>query len=129
MTHLLIDTDILIDVTNNDETAKKRLAIESQNYILCISVITLMELVIGCRNKAEQRALNKFIAQFEVKPLTESSISARTAELIEAYALSHGLLIPDALIGATALANKIGLLSKNQRDYRFIPDLNLFQYP
>ena len=128
MTHLLIDTDILIDVTNNDETAKKRLAIESQNYILCISVITLMELVIGCRNKAEQRALNKFIAQFEVKPLTES-ISARTAELIEAYALSHGLLIPDALIEATALANKIGLLSKNQRDYRFISDLNLFQYP
>lgn len=128
MAHLLIDTDILIDVTNSDETAKQRLATESQNYILCVSVVTLMELVIGCRNKAEQQALHKFVAQFEVKPLTEL-ISARTAELIETYALSHGLLIPDALIGATALSHNIGLLSKNQRDYRFIPDLNLFEYP
>lgn len=128
MDDLLIDTDILIDVSNNDETAKQRLAAESQTHILCVSVVTMMELVIGCRNKAEQQALNKFMAQFEVKPLTES-ISARTVELIETYALSHGLLIPDALIGATALSNSIGLLSKNQRDYRFIPNLNLFQYP
>lgn len=128
MDDLLIDTDILIDVSNNDETAKQRLAAESQTHILCVSVVTMMELVIGCRNKAEQQALNKFMAQFEVKPLTES-ISARTVELIETYALSHGLLIPDALIGATALSNGIGLLSKNQRDYRFIPNLNLFQYP
>ncbi|MGB3291630.1 MAG: type II toxin-antitoxin system VapC family toxin [Phormidesmis sp.] len=128
MADLLIDTDILIDVTSNDEAAKKRLVAESQNYILCVSVVTIMELVIGCRNKAEQRALNTFMAQFEVKPLSES-ISVRTTELIEAYALSHGLLIPDALIGATALCHNIGLLSKNQRDYRFIQDLNLFQYP
>lgn len=128
MAHLLIDTDILIDITNNDETAKQRLTAESQNYILCVSAVTLMELIIGCRNKAEQQALNKFMTQFEVKPLTES-ISAQTIELVETYALSHGLLIPDALIGATALVNEIGLLSKNQRDYRFIPDLNLFQYP
>ena len=128
MAHLLIDTDILIDVTNDDETAKSRLIAESRNYTLCVSVVTIMELVIGCRNKAEQQALNKFMAQFEVKPITES-ISTQTLELIETYALSHGLLIPDALIGATALSHSIGLLSKNQRDYRFIPDLNLFQYP
>ena len=128
MTYLLIDTDILIDVTNNDETAKSRLKAESQRYTLCVSVVTLMELVIGCRNKPEQQALSKFMAQFEVKPITDS-ISAQTLELIETYALSHGLLIPDALIGATALSYGIGLLSKNQRDYRFIPDLDLFQYP
>ena len=128
MAYLLIDTDILIDVTNNDETAKSRLVTESQRYTLCISIITLMELVIGCRNKAEQQALNKFIAQFEVKPITDS-ISAQTLELIKTYALSHGLQIPDALIAATALSHGIGLLSKNQRDYRFIPNLDLFQYP
>ena len=128
MTHLLIDTDILIDVTNNDETAKNRLVAESQNYILCVSVVTVMELVIGCRNKAEQQALSKFTAQFEIKHLSES-ISARTAELMETYVLSHGLLIPEDSIGATALSHSIGLLSKNQRDYRFIPDLNLFEYP
>ena len=128
MAHLLIDTDILIDVTNDDATAKSRLMAESQTYTLCVSVVTIMELVVGCRNKVEQQALNKFMAQFEVKPITDS-ISTQTLELVKTYALSHGLLIPDALIGATALSHSIGLLSKNQRDYRFIPDLNLLQYP
>ena len=128
MAHLLIDTDILIDVTNNDKVAKSRLITESQRYTLCVSVVTLMELIVGCRNKAEQQALDKFIAQFEVKPITDS-VSVQALELIKTYALSHGLLIPDALIGATALSYGIGLLSKNQRDYRFIPNLDLFQYP
>ena len=128
MADLLVDTDILIDVTNNDETAKQRLVSESQRCSLCISAVTVMELTIGCRNKAEQQALNKFMTQFEVKPLT-TAISTRAVELIGAYALSHGLLIPDALIGATALSKDIGLLSKNQRDYRFIPDIHLLQYP
>ncbi|NET60623.1 MAG: type II toxin-antitoxin system VapC family toxin [Symploca sp. SIO2E6] len=128
MTHLLVDTDILIDIANNDETAKKRLVDESQTQILCISSITAMELVIGCRNKTEQQALDNFLEQFEVCPLTEK-ISNQAIELIQTYALSHGMLIPDALIAATAISNNMALLSKNQRDYRFIQNLNLLPYP
>ncbi|NEP13996.1 MAG: type II toxin-antitoxin system VapC family toxin [Symploca sp. SIO2C1] len=128
MTHLLVDTDILIDIANNDETATKRLANESQTLTLCISAITVMELVIGCRNKTEEQALDKFLGQFAVYPLTEE-ISTQTIELIQTYALSHGLLIPDALIAATAISNNMALLSKNQRDYRFIESLNLLPYP
>jgi hypothetical protein len=45
------------------------------------------------------------------------------------YCLSHGLLIADALIAATAIALNLPLLSKNQRDYRFIEGLNLLSYP
>jgi predicted nucleic acid-binding protein len=48
---------------------------------------------------------------------------------MQTYALSHGLQIPDALIAATALALNIPLLSKNQRDYRFISGLSLLPYP
>ena len=48
---------------------------------------------------------------------------------MQTYALSHGLQIPDALIAATALAFNIPLLSKNQRDYRFIVGLSLLPYP
>lgn len=128
MTQLLVDTDLLIDIANNDESAKLRLNQESQTATLCISTITVMEMMIGCRNKSEQQALTKFLAQFAVKPLTEA-ISAQAVELIQTYALSHGLQIPDALIAATAITNNIALLSKNQRDYRFIPALNLLQYP
>jgi predicted nucleic acid-binding protein len=45
------------------------------------------------------------------------------------YRLSHGLLIPDALIAATAINFNIPLLTKNQSDYRFIKEVNLLPYP
>ncbi|MGD1903647.1 MAG: PIN domain-containing protein [Geitlerinemataceae cyanobacterium] len=45
------------------------------------------------------------------------------------YTLSHGLQIPNAIVAATAIANRVPLLSKNQRDYRFIAQLNLLPYP
>ncbi|MEO1353627.1 MAG: type II toxin-antitoxin system VapC family toxin [Cyanobacteria bacterium J06635_15] len=128
MADLLVDTDILIDVANNDATAQKRLTDESQTLILGVSAITVMELLVGCRNKAEQQALAKFLQQFEICPLTEDA-SNQAIELMQAYTLSHGLLIPDALIAATAISSEIALLSKNQSDYRFIPNLDLLQYP
>jgi tRNA(fMet)-specific endonuclease VapC len=39
------------------------------------------------------------------------------------FFLSHGLLIPDALIAATALEHGLDLYSKNVRDFRMIPGL------
>jgi predicted nucleic acid-binding protein len=43
--------------------------------------------------------------------------------------LSHGLLIADALIAATAMRLEQPLVSENQRDYRFIDSLDLLSYP
>jgi hypothetical protein len=125
---ILIDTDILIDVANEEATAQQRLTTESQTAILGISTITVMELLVGCRNKTEQQALNKFLQQFEICPLSETAC-VEAVELMQTYALSHGLQIPDALIAATALAFNIPLLSKNQRDYHFISGLSLLPYP
>ncbi len=128
MSCLLIDTDILIDVANNDSTAKARLTNDSQTFALTVSPITVMELTVGCRNKSELQALNRFLSQFQVLTLT-SNIGNRAIELLQSYSLSHGLLIADALIAATAIENSIPLLSKNQRDFRFIQELNLLPYP
>jgi predicted nucleic acid-binding protein len=127
MSYLLIDTDILIDVANNDSTAKSRLAAESHSSILAVSPITVMELTVGCRNKAELQALKHFLSQFQVLTLSRD-IGDRALELLQSYFLSHGLLIADALIAATAIENHIPLLSKNQRDFRFIQELNLLAY-
>lgn len=49
--------------------------------------------------------------------------------LLQQYRLSHGLLIADALIAATAIETKFPLISKNQRHYRFIENLQLLPYP
>lgn len=125
---ILVDTDILIDVANNISIAINRLKAEAQNSSLVISIVTQMELIVGCRNKTELQNLDKFLQHYQLIPINES-ISEKAVELVKTYRLSHGLLIPDALIAATAIAFDISLLSKNQKDYHFIPELNLLTYP
>ena len=78
-----------------------------------------MELIVGCRNKTELRKMEQ---------LTEQ-ISGLATDLLEKYRLSHGLLIPDALIASTALSLDCDFITKNQRDYQFIRDLRLLSYP
>ncbi|MDB9494425.1 type II toxin-antitoxin system VapC family toxin [Spirulina major CS-329] len=128
MQKLLIDTDVLIDIANNDITAKQRLYQESQTHHLSIASITEMELIVGCRNKTELQNLNQFLNQFSRSNLNEN-ISKIAIQLMQNYNLSYNLLIPDALIAATAISENIPLLSKNQKDYRFISNLDLLSYP
>jgi len=87
-----------------------------------------MELIVGLRNKAESRALDNFLSRFQIISLDEQ-ISGMAVELLRRYHLSHGLLIPDALIAATAISRKLSFVTKNARDYRFITGLDLLPYP
>jgi hypothetical protein len=50
-------------------------------------------------------------------------------DLLRRYRLSHGLLIADALIAATALSQGVPFVTKNERDYGFIAELRLLPYP
>ena len=81
-----------------------------------------MELMVGCRNKQELAVLDRFLKRFTVIKLNES-ISNIAVDLLREYRLSHGLLIPDALIASTALCLNLDLATKNQRDHRFIENL------
>ena len=125
---VLVDTDILIDVSRNIETAISRLYLEEQKGQIAISAITQMELIVGCRNKQELGHLQRFLSRYQTVQIDEN-ISALTVELIKTYRLSHGLLMPDAFIAATAIIGNLPLLTKNQSDYRFISQLNLLSYP
>jgi predicted nucleic acid-binding protein len=127
-TLVLVDTDILIDVGRGDPNAVAYLEdLESQNSV-GISVVTQMELLVGCANKREQRAVERFIRRFTIFSLSEA-ISDEAVFLLQKYKLSHGLLIADALIAATTIVQGASLASKNQKDYRFIADLALLPYP
>ncbi len=124
----VVDTDILIDVAQNIREAVECLASVEEHSIPAVSVITQMELLVGCRNKVEQRRVERFLERFQVLRLTER-VSDTAINLLREYRLRHGLAIPDALIAATAMASNQPLLSKNQRDYRFIKGLQLLPYP
>jgi predicted nucleic acid-binding protein len=124
----IFDTDILINVGRGDAEAINCLQSYAQTSVLAISIITQMELIVGCRDKKELQSLKKFFKQFQVLELNKQ-VSDKTVELLEKYRLSHGLLIPDALIAATAIENNENFITKNQKDFKFIKELNLLPYP
>ncbi len=125
---VIIDTDILIDVARDVSEATGCLREIEHNAIPAVSAVTQMELMIGCRNKKELKALDRFLSRFTILKISEA-ISERAVGLLRSYRLSHGILIADALIAATALNHERPLISKNQRDYRFIEALALLGYP
>lgn len=124
----IFDTDILINVGRGDAEAINCLNDYSKISTQAISVVTQMELIVGCRNKIELRQLKIFFKHFQILQIT-SQISETAADLLEQYRLSHGLLIPDALIAATAIENSENFITKNQKDFRFIKGLSLLPYP
>lgn len=124
----LVDTDILIDAGRGIADAIQHLGRIQTTSSLAISVVTQMELITGCRNKTELRKLDRFLRQMQIVPL-DGSISKQAVELLRRFRLSHGLLIADSLIAATAIEHGWQFVSKNQRDYRFIQELQLLPYP
>jgi len=124
----IIDTDILIDTARCIDKAVSCVQQIEDKSSLAVSAVTQMELMIGCRNKKELKSLEHFLQRFEILSLNEQ-ISDTATSLLKTYRLSHGLLIPDALIAATAIITGTPLASKNQKDYRFIKDLTLLPYP
>ncbi len=125
---VVVDTDVLIDAGRNIGDAVICLEQVERQASLAISVVSEMKLVVGCRNKAEQRALDKFLSRFRVVKSNEQT-SDLAIDLLRRYRLSHGLLIADALIAATAILQGIPFVTKNERDYRFITELRLLPYP
>ena len=124
----IVDSDILIDVARGDSDAINCLLRLEKTSALAIGAVTQLELIVGCRNKTELQDLEKFLRRYQILKIT-NQISDRAVELLKQYFLSHGLLIADGLIAATALVHNEAFITKNQRDFRFITDLNLLPYP
>ena len=91
---------------------------------LAISIITAGELYFGARDKRELGQIKKNLSLLHQIPL-DTDTSESFLALLEKYALSHRLSVPDALIAATALSQNIPLYTLNLKDFQFIPDLKL----
>jgi predicted nucleic acid-binding protein len=124
----IMDTDILIDMGQDIREAVECLAYIEEHSVPAVSVITQMELLVGCRNRIEQQRTERFMERFQVLKLTDQ-VSDIAVGLLRQYRLRYGLAIPDALIAATAISLDQPFISKNQRDYRFIKGLQLLAYP
>lgn len=92
---------------------------------LAVSAVTIGELFYGARDKRELRNLREHISLLTQIPIDEE-ISSLHLSLLEKYALSHRLSVPDALIAATALHHSIPLYTLNIKDFRYISGLLIY---
>jgi predicted nucleic acid-binding protein len=96
----LVDTDVLIDVSRNNEGAID--FPDQLDDFWLVSIITAMELMVGARNQQEVSEIDQLVAVYSVIPLA-AEIGNSAYELLKRYAKSHGLRVFDSLIAATAL--------------------------
>ncbi len=121
---ILCDTDIFIEAFKNNALATGLLSrIGFQN--IALSAITLMELYFGALNKRELAKIKSRLQKLEIINL-DQKISETAINMIERYAKSHGLHIPDALIAATAICRGMQLLTYNVKDFKFVEEIRLY---
>ncbi len=87
--------------------------VDSTVYIECIQ---------GSKSNLEKQKIKDYLNNFPLLPITPK-ISKRAIELIDSYSNSHGLLLADALIAATALENDLTIITYNVDDFKFIKNL------
>lgn len=118
---MIIDTDVLIWYLRGNEKAKKAV----ENLIpFSISVVTYMEIIQGMKNKEEFKLFQKQMLNWNTKIIQiEQEISSRAMFYVQEYALSHTMMLADALIAATVVQNGETLLTANDKHYKFIPTL------
>lgn len=122
---ILCDTNILIEFyRNNPAVISTMRQIGLSN--LAVSIITIGELYYGARDSRELAKIKKHLTSLNQIPVDEG-VSEITLSLLENYALSHRLSLPDSIIAATALRHSLRLYTLNLKDFRYIDGLLIYK--
>lgn len=120
MNKYLADTTVIIEHLRGNLRAKNFL----QKYNPSISTVTIAELIQGARDKRELTSVTKICSSLSEAAI-DKKVSRKAIELLRDFYLSHGLLFLDALIAATALENKMILVTGNIKHFKNIEDLQV----
>ena len=114
MSKLLLDTNILVDALRGNEACEEYLESLTHEDLYC-SVITAAELWAGVRPN-EVDDMDIFLSAFRLVPVGEG-VARQAGTYMQSYSKSHGVLLPDALIAATAHSLKARLLTHNRKHF------------
>ncbi len=118
MSQFLPDTNVFSKVFGNNLLIRQ--FIESLDAVIDATIY--IECVQGSKSNYEKRLIKKYLSNFPLLMITPE-VSQRAINLIETYSNTHGLLLPDALIAATALENDLTVVTYNLDDFKFVQDL------
>ncbi len=120
---VIFDTNILIELYKGNTAIQQEIRLLNAD-VFYISSITFAEFIVGAKDKAEIRKLERILENYTLIPLTEP-ITEIFIDLFKTFTLSHRPSIPDTLIAATALYYNLPLYTLNKRHFQFIPGINL----
>ena len=106
----VFDTNILVDYLAGIEAAKDELA---RYRIRQISIITVIELMVGAQDAGQEASIRGFLSSFEVLELS-TEIAHEAIRLRRQLRLK----IPDAIVYATARTQGCLLVSRNTRELK-----------
>ena len=128
MLRYMLDTNICIYVIKN-RPAKLRERFNNFADQLCLSVITLAELIYGAEKSARPhenlRVIEQFCARLDVLPLAERAASHYGQLWAELERAGQPIGIHDMMIGGHARSEGVTVVTNNIREFRRMPGLRL----
>ncbi len=118
----LLDTNILSKIFYGN--------IDVKNFVdyldAGVETIVYIECIQGSISNLDKRRIKRSLHNLKFYPLI-NDIAQKAIELIDTYSNSHGLLLADAMIAATALEYNLTLITNNTKHFQFIKSLKLFK--
>lgn len=116
MANLMIDTDILIDHLRGLQQAHRFLRERRESGdLLHVSVITHAELLAGAR-PSEEQMLQELLESLQTV-MIDKAVAEQAGQYCREYSKSHGILLPDALIAASAKGVNAILVTLNAKHF------------
>lgn len=119
-----VDTDILIGVARGNSRAVKFWQRRDVRTTILCSVVTVLELLAGCRNLREQRSTVRSFKNIDIVHI-ESSDSLNALQWYQDFHLSRGVGMLDCFIAAAASRLDCTLYTLNTKHFRIIPGLRV----
>ena len=120
MNRPLLDSCIVIDYLREHPPAVRYIRTLATEPLL--SAVTITEVYVGVRNRAEASRVEMLVDLFVVLAV-DAEIARRGGELRRRFARSHGTGLLDALIAATAQIHGVRLVTRNARHFPMLEDL------
>ena len=111
---IFVDTCILIDYSKGVLDIND---IEENRYY--INSIVQLEFLVGAYNKRELQKLNRILKKFELIDVDQVTLDL-SVELVNEYALSHGMKVYDSIIASTCMIYDLPLWTHNKKDFKFL---------
>ncbi len=121
--HLIFDTNVIIDSIRGKKDALRSL---EEVDLLVLSVISVFELLDGCRNLKEISLVDDFTGRCRVIKLNEK-VCDLAVKIFREGKLKKGIEIGDSLIAATAISYNLTLMTSNIKHFDFIDGLKVIK--